>query len=151
MKNIDWHLIPDFIRFRMFEQTKKYGVKTAIIIVSLKIASAFVSLIILGFSVGPLFAPADEDPKPLNAPSYDSAPHRLAASQLCQVETDKPGLIRASGEVVAGHVIVVRQDGVMQRMGTREAWDRTESKSEADNIWVVGVCKADVQNRTEKS
>lgn len=125
-------------------QTPAYSARTAIVITAMKVVSAFVALGILGLSLGPLFAPAHEDTKPLNAPSYDSAPHRLAASQLCKVETGKPGLIQASGEVVAAHVIVVRQDGVMQRMDTGEAWDRTESKSEADNIWVVGICKKDV-------
>lgn len=129
---------------KIFKQTPAYDVRTSIVITGVKIASSFVGLGLLGLGLGPLFAPADETTKPLNAPSYDSAPHRLAASQLCKVETGKPGLIQARNEVVAGHVIVVRQDGVMQRMDTSEAWDRTESKSEADNIWVVGVCKKDV-------
>lgn len=145
-------LILDYIQFKRYQkalrlvgkQTPKYDLRTAIVLTGLKIASGFVALGILGLSLGPLFAPADETTKPLNAPSYDSAPHRLAASQLCKVETGKPGLVQANSEVVAAHVIVVRQDGVMQRMDTSEAWDRTESKSEADNIWVVGVCKKDV-------
>lgn len=144
MKNIDWHLPTDYLKFKVWQQTPKYGVRGAIIITGLKIAFTFVALGLVGLSFGPLFAPASEVEKPLNAPSYDSAPHRLAASEVCKVETGKPGLVKASGEVVASHVMVVRQDGVMQRMDTTEAWDRVESKKESDNIWVVGVCKSDV-------
>lgn len=129
---------------KILKQTPAYDVRTAIVLTSAKIASAFVVLGLAGLGLGPLAAPADETTKPLNAPSYDSAPHRLAASQLCKVETGKPGLIQARNEVIAGHVIVVRQDGVMQRMDTSEARDRTESEVESDNVWVVGVCKKDV-------
>lgn len=150
-KSIDWQLVPDYVRFMVWKQTPKYGVKGAIVITGLKIAFTFVALGMVGFSFGPLFAPASEVEKPLNAPSYDSAPHRQAASQVCEVETGKPGLVKASGKVVASHVMVVRQDGVMERMDTTEAWDRTESKKESDNIWVVGVCRADVQNRAVKA
>lgn len=152
MKNIDWHLIPDYIRFKRYQkalrliarQTEAYDARTAIVITGMKIAAAFVTLGVLGLSLGPMFAPAHEETKPLNAPSYDSAPHRLAAAQLCNVETGDAHMVRANSDVVAAHVVVVRQDGVMQRMDTGEAWDRTESKTEADNIWVVGVCTADV-------
>ena len=81
--------------------------------------------------------------EPVNSPSYDSTVHRQAASELCAAETGRNGLVRA-GKVVAGHVVVVRLDGVMERMDTTEAWGRAESKTRADDIWVVGVCKADV-------
>jgi hypothetical protein len=39
----------------------------------------------------------------------------------------------------------------MERMDTTEAWDRARSKKEADNVWVIGVCRADVQNRAVKA
>lgn len=142
---IDWQVAPDYLRFLVWKQTPKYGVKTAIIITGVKIASAFVFLAIAGISFAGGFMPTTDEVKnkPLNSPSYDSVAHRQAASELCAAETGHIGLVRA-GKVVAGHVVVVRLDGVMERMDTTEAWDRAESKTRADDIWVVGVCKADV-------
>lgn len=146
MKNIDWHLIPDFIRFRMFEQTKRYGVRTAIVITGLKIAFTFVALGMVGLSFGPMFAPATvtEDDKPRNAPSYADVHYRQAASQLCGVYTDVAKVVPSGEGIVAGHVIVVRLDGVMERMDTSAAWDRAESRTTADDIWVIGVCQGDI-------
>lgn len=157
---IDWQIIPDYIQFkryqkamRVLQQTQKYDVKTAIVITAIKIGGAFVFLGVAGLSFGSVLMPTTDEVKnkPLNAPSYDSAPHRIAASELCEVETGKPGLVQASKKVWATNVVVVRQDGIMQRMDTTEAWDRSKSKNRADDIWVVGVCKSDIVKQEAKA
>lgn len=145
-----YSLVADYFRFKVWQQTPKYGPKKAVIMVLVSVACRVVAALIVGFSLGPAFATVTDEVKnkPSNIPTYEA--YREAASQLCQVETDRPGLVRSGNHVVAGHVIVVRGDGVMERMDTTEAWDRTKSKTTTDDVWVIGVCKADIQNQGVK-
>jgi hypothetical protein len=146
VKNIDWHLIPDYIRFKAFEQTKRYGVRTAIVITGVKVAAGFVVLVSAALTVGNsgMVRTVNDSDKPVNTPSYASVTHRQAASMVCEVETGNAGLRQASPSVWAAYVVVVRLDGTMQRMDTTEAWDRAESETRADDIWVIGVCAGDI-------
>lgn len=81
------------------------------------------------------------EPKPVNEPTFET--HGEVASQLCDVETGSPKLLRATNRVLSKFVVVVRNDGVMLRMETGEAFDRAQSKTRADDIWSVGVCDRD--------
>lgn len=98
----------------------------------------------------PMDVKAIDGNEPENTPSYDSAVHRQAAAMVCKVETGNSRIVRSEGTVVAAHVMVVRLNGVMERMDTSEAWDRTKSKTKADDVWVIGICKADIQNQGVK-
>lgn len=99
----------------------------------------------------PVDVKAVDGNEPQNAPSYDSATYRQAAALVCKVETGNGHIVPSGEDKIAAHVVVVRMDGTMERMDTTEAWDRSKSKTEADNIWVIGICKADVQNRAVKA
>lgn len=89
-------------------------------------------------------ASTDQD-KPVNAPNY--ATHADAARPLCFLHTEEWDVVKAGPNIVAGHVVVVKLDGSMVRMDTSEAFDRAGSKTRADDIWVVGVCRGDIVGR----
>lgn len=111
---------------------------------------AIVSVLATWSLANPMDVKAIDGNETPNAPSYDSVTHRQAASLVCQAETKRSGLVQSGNDIVASHVIVVRGDGVMERMDTTEAWDRTESKTTNDDVWVIGICKADIQNQGVK-
>ena len=76
--------------------------------------------------------------RPQNAPSFET--HEAAAQVVCG------GPVLESGnDIVAGHVIVVPLNGKVTRMDTTEAWGRVRSKTTVDDVWVIGVCRKDVQ------
>lgn len=142
-------LIQDWRAFRAFDAAKKPAPTVKDLIASMaQVALLAVGCLLVSFSLANQSDTASVDGnEPKNAPSFDSAVHRQAASQVCKAETGRAGLVRAHNGVVAAHVMVVRLDGVMERMDTTEAWERLESANEADDIWVVGVCKSDVIER----
>jgi len=90
----------------------------------------------------------DRDPKPVNEPTFET--HGEAARQLCKVETGNASLIRSSDLVLSKNVVVVRLNGHMVRMDTGEAFERAQSKTRADDIWVVGVCESEAFVMTQE-
>lgn len=76
--------------------------------------------------------------EPANAPSFET--HEAAAQAIC----GGPAL-ESGNDIVAGHVIVVPLNGKVTRMDTTEAWGRVRSDTSADDVWVIGVCKKDVE------
>lgn len=81
---------------------------------------------------------ADED-KPVNEPTFET--HRAVAVELCGGPVVKPG-----PEMYATHVVVVKLDGSLVRMPIAEAWKRAESKTRADDMWTIAVCRSDIVN-----
>lgn len=95
---------------------------------------------VVGTIVGanPVDVKAIDGNEPANAPSFET--HEAAAQAVCG------GPVLESGnDIVAGHVIVVPLNGKVTRMDTTEAWSRVRSKTTADDVWVIGVCRKDVQ------
>ena len=95
---------------------------------------------VVGTVVGanPVDVKAIDGNEPANAPSFET--HEAAAQMVCG------GPVLESGpDIVAGHVIVVPLNGRVVRMDTTEAWSRVRSKTTADDVWVIGVCRKDVQ------
>lgn len=95
---------------------------------------------VVGTVVGanPVDVKAIDGNEPVNAPSFET--HEAAAQVVCG------GPVLESGnDIVAGHVIVVPLNGKVVRMDTTEAWGRVRSDTTADDVWVIGVCKKDVQ------
>ena len=80
-----------------------------------------------------------DDNKPVNEPTFET--HRTAAVELCGGPVIKPG-----PETYATHVVVVKLDGSMVRMPIDEAWKRAKSKTRADDIWSIAVCRSDIVN-----
>ena len=83
--------------------------------------------------------------KPVNFPTYET--HGDAVRPLCFLETGDWDVVKAAPKVVAANVIVMKNDGHIVYMDTTEAWDRARSKTDADNVWVIGVCEGDIVNR----
>lgn len=88
------------------------------------------------------------DPKPVNEPTFET--HGEAARQLCKVETGDDSLIRSSDLVLSKNVVVVRLNGRMVRMPTDEVFERSQSKTSADNVWVVGICESEAFVMTQE-
>lgn len=72
--------------------------------------------------------------EPQNAPTFRS--HLAQAKAICGGPVVKTG-----PEKRASHVVVVRLNGQMTLMDVGEAIDRFESKTEADNVWAVAICR----------
>jgi hypothetical protein len=88
-------------------------------------------------AANPVDVKAIDANRPANAPSFET--HEAAAQMVCG------GPVLESGnDIVAGHVIVVPLNGKVTRMDTTEAWGRVRSKTTADDVWVIGVCRKDV-------
>ena len=129
-KRIDWMLIPDYLCFLRHER------RLARFLMTLLFAAAC--------AIGTIAAAHQVDAKtldanlPQNAPSFDT--HEAAAQMVCGGP-----VIRSGNDVVAGHVIVVTLNGKVTRMDTTEAWGRVRSDTTADDVWVIGVCRKDVE------
>lgn len=114
----------------------------------------YAGTMVLGWILGAVMVvayigqPSDLDlhtDEPVNAPNY--ATHAAMAQGLCFLDTGEQDVVKAGPNVVAAHVIVVKLNGSMVRMDTSEAFDRAGSKTRADDIWVVGVCRGDIVKR----
>lgn len=80
-----------------------------------------------------------EKTKPSNAaPAFET--HRATAERVCSGAVVAPD----SGQLAAA-VVVIKLDGSAVRMDTSDAFDRQESKTDADDVWVIGVCKRDLR------
>lgn len=130
LSRIDWWLFPDYLRFLRYEGR----------------LGSFLLNLLFGVACATVsFAAANQvdietidGNEPANAPSFET--HEAAAQMVCG------GPVLESGnDIVAGHVIVVPLDGKVVRMDTTEAWSRVRSKTTADDVWVIGVCRKDVQ------
>lgn len=79
-----------------------------------------------------------DDTKPSNSPSYET--HEDMAARVCGGPVVAP-----NPEQSATDVVVVRMDGRVVRMDTSDAWGRVNSKTDADDVWVIGVCVSDLR------
>lgn len=84
--------------------------------------------------------PTLDHEKPVNWPTYDT--HRAQAEAVC-----KGAVVRPGKTTMAEHVVVVRNDGRIGLMSTQEAWDRGQSKSYADNVWTIAICKKHMRHQ----
>lgn len=106
---------------------------------------AFGAVLSVGFASQGIGTTSTDHDKPVNAPNY--ATHADSARPLCFLHTEEWDVVKAGPNVVAGHVVVVKLNGSLVRMDTSEAFERAESKTRADDIWVVGVCRGDIVER----
>lgn len=130
LKRVDWWLIPDYLKFLRHE--KRLGGFLLNLLFGTACAVATIA------AANPVDVKAIDGNEPANAPSF--ATHEAAAEMVCG------GPVLESGnDIVAGHVIVVPLNGKVTRMDTTEAWGRVRSDTTADDVWVIGVCKKDVE------
>jgi len=121
-------------------QIQKTSGRTIMIQTVIRIAFSTFSAGMLAYFASPALMPTDtslDETKPVNEPTFANTLDEAKA--LCGGPVVKTG-----PEKVAAHVVVVLLNGKTVRMDTGEAIARWESRTDADNVWAVAICKKDL-------
>lgn len=129
----------------IFQQMPKMSTRNTAIVAGIKILTRFLFVAVVATTCGSVFVTTKslDGEKPVNVPTYESA--LPEAREIC-----RQPVVQSKPDLIATHVVVVRQNGDTVRMDTTEAWARVKSPEDSDDVWVVGICAEDLVGHPTK-